>query len=68
MYPDVNLVYMLVLLFMLSTKMVRCSSLPLSPAPVPSLLPHVMLETEARRAEFISPSTAHLSSSLGMKE
>lgn len=49
-------------------KDVRCSSLPVSPVPVPFLLPHMMLETEARRAEFISPSTAHLSSSLGMKE
>ena len=38
--------------------------------PRPYALPpaQMMLETEARRAEFISPSTAHLSSSLGLKE
>lgn len=46
--------------------MVDYSSLP--QAHPMNLMPQMMLETDAERIELNSPSTSHLSSSLGLKE
>lgn len=69
-YSDVNLISGLMLFLLAVHKDARIYlPLPCPPlAPSHEPRPHVRLETKAEGAEPDSPSTAHLSSSLGLKE